>query len=285
MPDELKPKIADPAAELADGPRKRAQQKPPPPAEKPEPRPIPTNEQANKQTSGRQAGASQGSNSAVALQVLEGQTPASARPQPRPVVQTETAVPTKVSDLPPPEEDFELAGELTPEEESHVRELKARDREVRAHEAAHATAGSGYTGAPAFEYVTGPDGTQYAVGGHVEIDTSKVPDNPEATIAKMEVVRRAALAPARPSGQDRAVAAAAEQALREAQSELREKRTEEAAEQPQAPSGGPDGDIGGDISSPFPGQEASAEDQSASFSGQSGVPPRAPTQISIDLIA
>ncbi|MFC3053703.1 putative metalloprotease CJM1_0395 family protein [Kordiimonas pumila] len=110
--------------------------------------------------------------------------------------------------------------ELSEEDKVALSRLKARDREVRAHEAAHAASGRGYTGSPSFEYVRGADGTQYAVGGHVNIDVSEVPGSPQETIAKMEVVRQAALAPAQPSGQDRAVAAAAAVKLREAQAEL-----------------------------------------------------------------
>lgn len=125
----------------------------------------------------------------------------------------------------------EILGELTDEEKAIVEDLKERDREVRAHEAAHANVGRGYAGTPNFEYVRGPDGVQYAVGGHVQIDVAPVPNDPEATIEKMEVVRSAALAPARPSGQDRAVAAAAEAAMREAQAELNEQKKEELQQQ------------------------------------------------------
>lgn len=125
----------------------------------------------------------------------------------------------------------EILGELTDEEKAIVEDLKERDREVRAHEAAHASVGSGYAGTPSFEYVRGPDGVQYAVGGHVEIDVAPVPNDPKATIEKMEVVRSAALAPARPSGQDRAVAAQAEAAMREAQAELNEQKKEEFQQQ------------------------------------------------------
>jgi hypothetical protein len=123
-----------------------------------------------------------------------------------------------------------LQGELSDEEKATVKRLTERDREVRAHENAHATVGGGYTGSPSFEFSRGPDGVQYAVGGHVEIDVSPIPNDPEATIAKMEVVRSAALAPARPSGQDRAVAASAEAAMREAQAELRAQKQEEFEE-------------------------------------------------------
>ncbi|TNE61498.1 MAG: hypothetical protein EP335_16075 [Alphaproteobacteria bacterium] len=114
--------------------------------------------------------------------------------------------------------------ELSDEDKAEVSRLSARDREVRAHEAAHASAGQGFAGSPSFDYVRGPDGIPYAVGGHVQIDVREVPDNPSATIAKMEVVQRAALAPARPSGQDRAVAAAAAEKLREAERQLANER-------------------------------------------------------------
>lgn len=99
-------------------------------------------------------------------------------------------------------------------------ELKARDREVRAHEAAHQAAGGRYSGAISYAYERGPDGAQYAVGGEVSIDTSPVEGDPQATVEKMRTVRSAALAPAEPSPQDRAVAAQAMQIMLQAQSDL-----------------------------------------------------------------
>lgn len=99
-------------------------------------------------------------------------------------------------------------------------DLKARDREVRAHEAAHQAAGGQYAGAISYVYERGPDGAQYAVGGEVSIDTAFVEGNPQATIEKMRTVRSAALAPAEPSPQDRAIAAQAMQLMLQAQSEL-----------------------------------------------------------------
>jgi len=120
-----------------------------------------------------------------------------------------------------------LQGELSEEEKAAVQRLRDRDREVRAHENAHAAIGRGYTGSPSFEFARGPDGVQYAVGGHVDIDAGVIPNDPRATIAKMDVVRSAALAPARPSGQDRAVAAAAAAAAQEAQAQLRAQEKEE----------------------------------------------------------
>lgn len=101
--------------------------------------------------------------------------------------------------------------DMSPEEKQVVNDLKRRDAEVKAHESAHMAAGSGIVqGGASFEYQSGPDGKMYAVGGEVQIDVS--PENtPEATIQKMQQVRAAALAPAQPSGTDRAVAAQASQ--------------------------------------------------------------------------
>lgn len=99
-------------------------------------------------------------------------------------------------------------------------ELKARDREVRAHETAHKAVGGQYAGAISYDYQRGPDGARYAVGGEVSIDVSPVQGDPEATIDKMRVVRAAAMAPAEPSSQDRAVAAEATQVMLQAQVDL-----------------------------------------------------------------
>jgi hypothetical protein len=72
---------------------------------------------------------------------------------------------------------------------------------VRAHEQAHLVAAGRYASSGGtFPYETGSD---YAVGGEVAIDTSAIAGDPEATLRKMEQIRRAALAPANPSGQDR----------------------------------------------------------------------------------
>jgi hypothetical protein len=110
--------------------------------------------------------------------------------------------------------------ELTREEVEELRKLAARDREVRRHEQAHKTAAGRYaTSGPHYEYEKGPDGRSYAVGGHVKIDVSPVPDDPEATIQKMRVVRQAAMAPAEPSAADRRIAARAASHMAKAQQE------------------------------------------------------------------
>ena len=115
----------------------------------------------------------------------------------------------------------------SPEEQKVIAELKARDREVRRHEAAHARTGGEFAGTPSYEYTRGPDGRAYAVGGTTPIDVDPVAGNPEATIDKMQTVKRAALAPAEPSAQDRAVAARAEAEEAKARGELRQQSAEE----------------------------------------------------------
>jgi hypothetical protein len=108
-----------------------------------------------------------------------------------------------------------------------INQLKSRDREVRAHETAHASAGGTLAGAPQLDFTTGPDGKRYAVSGEVSIDTSKVSGNAQATIDKMRQVRNAALAPANPSSQDLKVAAIASQVASQAQVELNVERNQE----------------------------------------------------------
>ncbi|MGD8938123.1 MAG: putative metalloprotease CJM1_0395 family protein [Gammaproteobacteria bacterium] len=110
--------------------------------------------------------------------------------------------------------------ELPKEQQQQVKELAARDREVKAHEAAHKAAGGGLTGPASFSYTTGPDGKRYATGGEVSVDTSKVPGDPQATLIKANQIRAAALAPAEPSGQDRKVAAQASQMAADARAEM-----------------------------------------------------------------
>jgi len=124
-------------------------------------------------------------------------------------------------------------GELTPEEQARVNELKAIDQKVRAHEQAHLSAASGLSASsPSYSYTRGPDGKNYAVGGEVNIDTGAISDDPQATINKMRAVQSAALAPSDPSAQDRAVAQAAAQQIAQAQAELSKLNTEEKTESP-----------------------------------------------------
>ena len=117
--------------------------------------------------------------------------------------------------------------ELSKEEEQAVDQLRDRDQEVRNHEEAHARVGGPYAGSPSYDYTVGPDNKRYAVSGSVPIDTAPIPEDPEGTIDKMEVVKAAALAPAQPSGQDIKVAGIAEQHKQQASAELRTLRQAE----------------------------------------------------------
>ena len=123
--------------------------------------------------------------------------------------------------------------ELTADELQLIRDLERRDRDVRAHEAAHQSAGAGLVGGASYSFQAGPDGQRYAIGGEVSVDVSAEAGDPAATISKMQRVRAAALAPADPSGQDLAVASAAAQILAAAQQEVARQRSEgEGKDQP-----------------------------------------------------
>jgi len=118
------------------------------------------------------------------------------------------------------------AFQLSDEQKQQVADLKKRDAEVRRHEQAHAQTGGQFAGAPSYSFERGPDGRSYAVGGEVPIDVSPVAGNPQATVRKMQQVQRAALAPADPSGPDRAIAARAAALKLRAQAEAAEQRAE-----------------------------------------------------------
>ena len=105
-------------------------------------------------------------------------------------------------------------------QEQQVQDLIERDQEVRTHEQAHQSAGGEYASSPTYQFTQGPDGKRYATGGEVQIDTSVVPGDPAATIAKMQQIRAAALAPAEPSAQDLAVARSAAASEAKARKEL-----------------------------------------------------------------
>lgn len=112
------------------------------------------------------------------------------------------------------------SAKLSEQEQAELRRLQARDQEVRQHELAHLSAAGGLAlGGPSFSYQRGPDGVNYAIGGEVQIDTS-AGATPQETLAKASQIEAAALAPASPSGQDRAVAAQARQMAIKAQSQL-----------------------------------------------------------------
>ncbi|UUX50292.1 hypothetical protein NUH88_01075 [Nisaea acidiphila] len=155
-------------------------------------------------------------------------------------------------------------GELSEEEQEIVDDLKQRDAEVRRHEQAHKAVGGQYAGAISYTYQSGPDGNRYAVGGEVPIDASPIPGDPEATIRKLQQVRSAALAPAEPSGADRAVAAQATQGIQQARAE----QAQESAEELEALfEGGEEATDDTEIASPETGPAEAAETERSAESG------------------
>lgn len=99
---------------------------------------------------------------------------------------------------------------LSSEERAQVKAMAARDAEVRAHEQAHKAVGGALTGSITYTTEKGPDGKDYAIGGHVPIDVSPG-RSPEETVQKAARIQAAALAPADPSPADKSVAAKAAQ--------------------------------------------------------------------------
>lgn len=114
----------------------------------------------------------------------------------------------------------EPQGRYSESEQQQISQLVKRDNEVVAHELAHSTVGGQYAGAPNYSYKTGPDGAKYAVAGEVSIDTSRISNDPQATLRKAQQIQAAALAPAQPSSQDRRVAMKAEQMATQARQQI-----------------------------------------------------------------
>lgn len=130
-----------------------------------------------------------------------------------------------------PEEPSAYERDRERQEQREIEQLAARDREVRAHERAHAAVGGQHTGAPQLTYVRGPDGVAYAVAGEVSVNLSSLAGNPEATLRKAEQIQQAALAPADPSSQDRLIAAKAARIAEQARLEIRQAEQQQSAEQ------------------------------------------------------
>ena len=117
---------------------------------------------------------------------------------------------------------------LSESQRREIQQLKARDQVVKAHESAHISAGHGLvSGGAQYSYQRGPDGVQYAIGGEVQIDVSKVAGDPQATLQKAQHIQAAALAPAQPSAQDRSVASKAAQMAIKARAEIQQLKSVE----------------------------------------------------------
>ena len=119
-----------------------------------------------------------------------------------------------------------------PQVQQQISRLKQTEEKVRAHEAAHKAAGGNLASAASYSYTRGPDGRSYITGGEVQIDMSDG-QTPQETISRMQQVIRAALAPADPSGQDRAVAAQAAARMAEAQQQKLQTDSSPTAEEPE----------------------------------------------------
>ena len=147
----------------------------------------------------------------------------------RPPIAEEAPDDTAPADQAEASEQAEDLRGLTEEELRTVEQMAQRDREVRQHEMAHMAAAGRYArGGISLRFERGPDGRSYAVAGSVGIDTGPESD-PQRTMAKMQQVRRAALAPAQPSSQDRMIAAQAAQRQRAARAEYMQAQAEELA--------------------------------------------------------
>ena len=152
---------------------------------------------------------------------------------------------------------FELS-----QEAEEIRKLQARDREVRAHEAAHAAAGGTFAGSPSYSFERGPDGQSYATGGEVSIDVSPVSGDPQATLQKAQQIRAAALAPAEPSAQDMKVAQRAQSMAAKARADLSNELSE--ALQTSGPQSLNDGEKSTEVKNDSPFAEFNPPDQSSS---------------------
>lgn len=120
------------------------------------------------------------------------------------------------------EDENSAKAEFSESEQREIEKLKRRDREVRAHEMAHQSAGGQYAGTASYSYTTGPDNRRYAVGGSVDIETSPA-KTPEETVKKADQIKRAATAPANPSSADLQIAAKATRMKMQAQSKVNQK--------------------------------------------------------------
>lgn len=160
-----------------------------------------------------------------------------------------------------------------PQVQAVVAKLKSTEDKVKAHEAAHKAAGGTMTGPISYSYTRGPDGKNYVTGGEVPIKISSG-KTPEETIARMQQVVQAALAPSDPSPQDRAVAAQASAMEQQA-------RTEKTSSSGTA-EGGNAAEAGAAAGTPNQGEQPGESDsgsdtEKSSVKGTSGaVPPSSP---------
>ena len=128
-----------------------------------------------------------------------------------------------------------------PEVKQEIRELQMTEQEVIVHEQAHKSVGGSLTGTVSYTYTQGSDDRRYIDDGEVSIQ-SKEGSTTEETIAILERVRAAALAPAEPSPQDLRVAASASSQIQQVRGEIATEVDEEFEQQEVEPFSGVDTD-------------------------------------------
>jgi hypothetical protein len=105
-----------------------------------------------------------------------------------------------------------------------VQRLRMREQEVIRHEMAHKAVAGDLAGPVRYTYTRGPDGRLYITGGEVPLRIREG-KTPEETVEIARRIKRAALAPARPSPQDIAVAVRATLMEMKALAEMRPGRS------------------------------------------------------------
>lgn len=123
-----------------------------------------------------------------------------------------------------------VLSETSRAERQKLDQLKKLDGEVRSHEKSHLAAAAGLASSGAqYGYAIGPDGQRYAVSGEVKIENSKG-SSAQESLLQAQQIQAAALAPAKPSSQDRAVAANAARAEVQAREEIAQEAEQASAE-------------------------------------------------------
>jgi len=108
-----------------------------------------------------------------------------------------------------------------------IDQLKKIDKNVIEHEEQHQRTAGSLGSSPSYKYAIGPDGKNYAVGGHVNVQIKKDSD-PNKTIQNAEIVKRSALAPHDPSEQDLKVAYDADENISKAKLALAQKKEKQS---------------------------------------------------------
>ena len=118
----------------------------------------------------------------------------------RPVTETPALPPSRFADAATVE--HVSRGNLTPRRGAPVvdaqviEQLQSRSKQARASELSQYIAAGRYSRGATYRYTTGPDGQRYLSASAMQFDMAPFPDDPDATVAKMQAIKRAALAAA-----------------------------------------------------------------------------------------